>query len=47
MNFEPGKDFDVVLVSFDPQRNPGSAAAKKAAYLERYGRPQRRPAGTS
>jgi protein SCO1/2 len=38
MNFEPGKEFDVVAVSFNPREGPGLASQKKAAYLERYGR---------
>lgn len=33
-----GKDFDVVTVSFDPRETPILAAAKKKAYVERYGR---------
>jgi protein SCO1/2 len=40
MNFEPGREFDVVAVSFNPREGPGLASQKKAAYLERYGRPQ-------
>ena len=40
MNFEPGRDFDVVAVSFNPKEGPGLASQKKANYLERYGRPQ-------
>jgi protein SCO1/2 len=39
MNFEPGREFDVVAVSFNPREGPGLASQKKAAYLERYGRP--------
>jgi protein SCO1/2 len=39
MNFEPGREFDVVAVSFNPREGPGLAAQKKASYLERYGRP--------
>jgi protein SCO1/2 len=39
MNFEPGREFDVVAVSFNPKEGPGLAAQKKAAYLDRYGRP--------
>ena len=35
----PGKDFDVVIVSIDPSDTPAKAAAKKAFYLKRYGRP--------
>jgi protein SCO1 len=39
MNFEAGKEFEVVAVSFNPREGPGLASQKKAAYLERYGRP--------
>src|ERR671915_485256 len=39
MNFEPGKEFEVVAVSFNPREGPGLASQKKANYLERYGRP--------
>ncbi|HXW03638.1 MAG TPA: SCO family protein [Vicinamibacterales bacterium] len=39
MSFEPGREFDVVAVSFNPREGPGLASQKKAAYLERYGRP--------
>jgi protein SCO1/2 len=39
MNFEPGREFDVVAVSFNPREGPGLASQKKAAYMERYGRP--------
>jgi protein SCO1 len=38
MNFEPGREFDVVVVSFNPREGPGLASQKKASYLERYGR---------
>jgi protein SCO1 len=40
MHFEPGREFDVVAVSFNPKEGPGLASQKKAAYLERYGRPE-------
>ena len=33
----PGKDFEVVSVSFDPKDTPEIAAAKRATYLRRYG----------
>jgi len=36
---DAGRDFDVVLVSFDPREQPALAAAKKADYLARYKRP--------
>ena len=39
MNFEPGREFDVVAVSFNPREGPGLASQKKAAYMERYKRP--------
>ena len=34
-----GREFEVVTVSFEPKETPALAAAKKKAYLERYGRP--------
>jgi protein SCO1/2 len=40
LNFEPGREFEVVAVSFNPREGPGLASQKKANYLERYGRPQ-------
>jgi protein SCO1/2 len=36
---DPGKDFEVVAVSFDPKDTPEIASAKKENYLRRYGRP--------
>jgi protein SCO1/2 len=39
MEFEPGREFEVVAVSFNPKEGPGLASQKKASYLERYGRP--------
>jgi protein SCO1/2 len=39
MNFEPGREFEVVAVSFNPKEGPGLALQKKAAYMERYQRP--------
>ena len=38
LDFNVGKEFDVVTVSFDPREKPQLAAAKKAAYIEGYGR---------
>ncbi len=32
--FTPGKDFDVVLISFDPRDTPAIAAEKKQAHME-------------
>jgi protein SCO1 len=39
ISLEPGKDFEVVVVSFDPRDTASAAATKKAAFLERYGHP--------
>jgi protein SCO1/2 len=39
VSFDPGKDFEVVAVSFDPRDTPDIAARKKAMYLQRYRRP--------
>jgi protein SCO1/2 len=39
MSLNPGKDFEIVTVSFNPHDTPASATAKKAVYLERYRRP--------
>lgn len=39
MKLTTGVDFDVVAYSFDPEDEPSIAHAKKAGYLERYGRP--------
>src|ERR1035437_9406240 len=35
----PGKDFEIVAVSFDPKDTPETAAGKKQLYMRRYGRP--------
>lgn len=39
LSFDVGKEFDVVAVSINPREGPGLAAAKKQAYVDRYGRP--------
>jgi len=39
ISFDAGKDFQVVVVSFDTREQPALAAAKKATYVEHYGRP--------
>lgn len=41
INFDAGKEFDVVAISFDARENekPDLAKNKKANYVERYGRP--------
>ena len=38
VSFNPGSDFEVVSVSFDPKDTPDIAADKKTSYLKRYGR---------
>jgi protein SCO1/2 len=39
MEFNVGREFDVVAVSINPKEGPQLAAQKKAAYVQRYGRP--------
>jgi len=39
MSLAAGRDFDVVLVSFDPREKPANARASKEAYLSRYKHP--------
>jgi len=38
LKFTPGKDFDVIVASFDPTEGPALAASEKALYVKRYGR---------
>ena len=38
--FTAGEEFNIVTVSIDPADGPPQAAAKRADYLARYGRPQ-------
>lgn len=40
MNFNAGKEFDIVAISFDPKDTPAIAKAKKETYLAHYGRPE-------
>lgn len=40
VNYVPGKDFNVIVVSIDPNEGPDLAAAKKRSYLKRYGHPE-------
>jgi protein SCO1/2 len=40
VRYVPGKDFDVVVVSINPEEGPELAAAKKRSYLKRYGHPE-------
>jgi protein SCO1/2 len=39
LSLDAGRDFEVVIVSFDPRDTPAAASAKKSAYLTRYKRP--------
>jgi protein SCO1 len=39
LSLNPGADFEIVTVSFNPHDTPATATAKKAVYLERYRRP--------
>jgi protein SCO1 len=39
VSLNPGRDFEVLSVSFDPSDTPELAASKKQMYLKRYGRP--------
>jgi protein SCO1/2 len=38
LTLQPGTDFEIVTVSFDPRDTPSTASAKKAHYIERYNR---------
>jgi protein SCO1/2 len=38
LSLEPGRDFEIVTVSFNPRDTPAMAAAKKAGYIQRYKR---------
>ena len=39
LNFDVGKEFDVIAVSINPKEGPALAAQKKQAYVDRYKRP--------
>lgn len=39
LTFDPGEEFDVLVVSFDARETPEMAADAKTTYVERYGRP--------
>jgi protein SCO1 len=41
--YSVGKDYDVVVVSFDPREPPALAKAKKQSIVEAYDRPQSEP----
>jgi protein SCO1 len=40
LSFNPGRDYEVVFVSFDPQDTPERAARKKATAMGHFGRPE-------
>jgi protein SCO1/2 len=40
LTFEPGQEYDVLVVSFDPRERPPLAARKKESYLREFGRPE-------
>jgi protein SCO1/2 len=44
LKLDPGSDFQIIMISIDPNESPDLAAAKKRAYLKRYGR-SRSPTG--
>ena len=39
LSLEPGADFEILTISFDPKDTPAAASDKKAHYVERYGHP--------
>src|ERR1700759_2706265 len=39
LKFEIGKEYQIIVISFDPHEGPALAAAKKQVYVQRYGRP--------
>jgi protein SCO1/2 len=39
LSLEPGKDFEIVTISFDPRETPAMAAKKKTLTLQRYKHP--------
>lgn len=40
VHLQPGRDFQVIVVSIDPTEGPQLAAKNKAFYLKRYGHPE-------
>jgi protein SCO1/2 len=40
INFRPGKDFNIIVISIDPSETTAMAAAKKAQYVKMYGHPE-------
>lgn len=43
LSFNPGEEFEVVVVSFDARETPQMAAAAKTTFVERFGRPETAP----
>jgi len=39
LRFDAGREFDVVVISFNPRETPALATEKKSAYMKEYGRP--------
>lgn len=39
VSYQPGKDFDIVAISIDPNETPAIAASKKREYVTYYGHP--------
>lgn len=39
LKFDAGKEYEIVIVSFDARERPALAAAKKQTYIEKYHRP--------
>lgn len=40
MTLTPGKDYDVLVISFDAKETPAQAMAKKTTYMKDYGHPE-------
>jgi protein SCO1/2 len=40
LTLQPGKDYDILAISFDARETPKQAAAKKAVYVQEYGHPE-------
>ena len=40
LSFNPGKDYEVLFVSFDPRESPDMAAQKKASAMSQFRRPE-------
>jgi protein SCO1/2 len=40
MTLTPGKDYDVLVISFDAKETPAQAMAKKSTYMRNYGHPE-------